>query len=83
MSKGENIEININDFIPEEPFFVVTREAYEAQKDKKISRNRVLMYLADLQMSTDPHTEAGQTAWKYLEMAFNGIKEMEGESDDD
>ena len=49
------------------------------ESDAILSRNRVLMYLADLQMATNPHTEAGQTAWSYLEMAFNGIKEMKGE----
>ena len=42
--------------------------------DKSISKNRLCMYLADLQLSTDQYTEEGQTEWHLLEHLINTIK---------
>lgn len=39
-------------------------------------KRRVMMYLADLQLSCDPHTEIGKAKWEALEMAFQGIADM-------
>lgn len=42
--------------------------------DKSISKNRLCMYLADLQLSTDSYTVEGQTEWHLLEHLINTIK---------
>jgi hypothetical protein len=36
-----------------------------------------MMYLADLQLSCDPHTEIGKAKWEALETAFQGIADMQ------
>lgn len=50
----------------------------ERPKDVLLSRNRLIMWIADLQMSTDPHSEKGQIEWDILEMVYEYVKEMEG-----
>ena len=44
-----------------------------------VERKRICMYLADLQLSTDPHTKSGRAQHKILELAINGIADMRGE----
>ena len=39
-------------------------------------KRRVMMYLADLQLSCDPHTEIGKAKWEALETASQGIADM-------
>ena len=47
-----------------------------------VDKKRVLMYIADLQLSTDPHTEIGRKQHEILEVAFQGIMDMRGKDNE-
>lgn len=53
-------------------------DEYKPQPDELISKNKLLMWIADNQMGTDPYTAEGKFEYEILESVFNYIKEMEG-----
>lgn len=52
----------------------------QPEHDELISKNKLIMWIADCQMATNPHTEEGQFEYNILEMVFRHVKEMKGET---
>lgn len=46
--------------------------------DELISKTDVLMYILDVQMGTDPHSEKGQGEYQVLSWVFDFVKEQTG-----
>lgn len=53
---------------------------YKEPQDELISKNKLIMWVADCQMSTNPHTKEGQFEYNILEMVYRHVKDMKGET---
>ena len=51
---------------------------YKQPPDKLISKNETLMWIADNQMGTNPHTAEGKFEYDVLESVYEYVKDMDG-----
>lgn len=47
-------------------------------EDELISKRQLVMWLSNMQLGTDPHTEEGGFEWKVLEEVRSYVMEMSG-----